>query len=268
MKHFRKVLLLLLSAALVLSCAACGNSDDENTDIKTVVVGTNASHAPYAYHITVDGVDTIAGSDIDLAKKIADEAGYNLEIKDFSYDELLKQLDLGNLDFIVATMPNLKDNEDVLCSKSYGEDMLTCLTTGASYADAAALSGKTVGILEGTTQTELDALKLPENVTIHTQASDDLIMDLQMGYVDAAIMPQALADSYAAHNDSLTVAFTVSAGSMHVVVRYTNNIFMETVNGIIQDINKTRDMENWLAQASQNAMGFQSNENALMNQED
>ena len=250
MKHFKKVLLILLSASLLLSCAACGNTNDETEETKTVVVGTCADHPPYAYHVTVDGVDTITGSDIELAKKIADEAKYNLEIKDFSYDELLEQLDLGNLDFIVATMPELADNENVLASKSYGEDILTCMTTGASYSDTSALASKTVGLLQGTTQTELDALKLPENTQTETYSATDLIDNLKNGKISAAILPESLAKAYQAEDATFKTAFTVSAGSMHIIVRYTNNIFLETVNNAIKLIDQTQDVPNFLQTSS------------------
>jgi ABC-type amino acid transport substrate-binding protein len=250
MKYFKKVLLILLSASLLLSSAACGNADDEKEETKTVVVGTCADHPPYAYHVTVDGVDTITGSDIELAKKIADEAKYNLEIKDFSHNELLKQLDLGNLDFIVATMPELADNEDVLASKSYGEDVLACMTTGAAYSDASALAGKTVGLLQGTTQTELDALKLPESAQTATYSATDLIDNLKNGKISAAVLPESLAKAYQAKDSAFKTAFTVSAGSMHIIVRYTNNIFLETINDAIKHINQTQNIPDFLQTSS------------------
>ncbi|CDN45562.1 hypothetical protein BN871_HZ_00010, partial [Paenibacillus sp. P22] len=52
---------------------------------KTLVLGTSADYAPYEFHKTVDGKDTIVGFDIEIAKEIAKDLNAKLEIKDMDF---------------------------------------------------------------------------------------------------------------------------------------------------------------------------------------
>lgn len=264
MKKLRPLLCLLVSTALLLSCTACGNTDDKTDEVKTVVVGTTASHAPYAYHLNSNGADTITGSDIDLAKKIADKAGYNLEIKDFTYDELLNQLDLGNVDFVIAAMPEI-NNEDVLCSRPYTEDELCCLVRSddsTKFPDTASLSGQTVGIMTGTTDHELKALNLSEKTTTKTMDADDMITALQNEKIKAAILPQAMADCYLEEKGDLASAFSLSAGNLYVLVRYTNTVFLDTINDVLATLKKSDSIKDWMINASSTAIDYYSSPTA------
>lgn len=67
-------------------------SDSSLEEIKekgVLVIGTSADFPPYEFHATIDGKDTIVGMDIEIAKKIAEDIGVELEIKDMQFDSLI-----------------------------------------------------------------------------------------------------------------------------------------------------------------------------------
>ena len=77
----KKVLALLMAAAMILSLAACGSknpdSNDDSNDKKTaLILGTSADYAPFEFMYPDDkGELTYAGIDVSVAQYIADDMG-------------------------------------------------------------------------------------------------------------------------------------------------------------------------------------------------
>ena len=82
----KKVLALLMAAAMILSLAACGNknpdSNDDSNDKKTaLILGTSADYAPFEFMYPDDkGELTYAGIDVSVAQYIADDMGLSLQV--------------------------------------------------------------------------------------------------------------------------------------------------------------------------------------------
>ena len=82
----KKVLALLMAAAMILSLAACGSknpdSNDDSNDKKTaLILGTSADYAPFEFMYPDDkGELTYAGIDVSVAQYIADDMGLSLQV--------------------------------------------------------------------------------------------------------------------------------------------------------------------------------------------
>ncbi|MBQ4145202.1 MAG: transporter substrate-binding domain-containing protein [Clostridia bacterium] len=68
---------------------------------KKLVMGTNAEFAPFEY---MDDNNEIAGYDIEIAKQIARNLGYELVIENMAFDGLIAALSGGKVDMIIAGM--------------------------------------------------------------------------------------------------------------------------------------------------------------------
>lgn len=83
----KKVLALLMAAAMILSLAACGNknpdsNDDSNDKKTTLILGTSADYAPFEFMYPDDkGELTYAGIDVSVAQYIADDMGLSLQVE-------------------------------------------------------------------------------------------------------------------------------------------------------------------------------------------
>ena len=91
----------------------------EGTSGSNVVkLGTNAAFPPFEY---VDGKN-IVGFDITMGQKIAQNAGYKLEVVDMAFDSLIPALQSGTIDFIAAGMSvNEERKKNVDFSDTYFE---------------------------------------------------------------------------------------------------------------------------------------------------
>ena len=134
----KKFLTLMLALAMVLSLAACGGKDaddsspsdagtqqpadtgsddsgdagsdaaDWKTSLTTInagklTVATSPDFAPYEFYaIADDGTATLAGFDMDLAQYIADYLGLELEVVPMDFDGTIMELQQGNVDLGMA----------------------------------------------------------------------------------------------------------------------------------------------------------------------
>ncbi|MEH6977380.1 transporter substrate-binding domain-containing protein, partial [Bacillus pseudomycoides] len=113
--------LLSISFALILiismfSACSKGETKESNTkkDKKVLVMGTSADYKPYEY-VEASKSDEIIGFDVDIAKYIGKELGYEVKVKDMDFGGLLASLSSGKVDFVMAGMtpnPKRKENAD------------------------------------------------------------------------------------------------------------------------------------------------------------
>ena len=99
--------LLSISFALILIVSmfsACSNGEEKATGKKKVLVmGTSADYKPYEY-VEASKSDEIIGFDVDVAKYIGKELGYEVKVKDMDFGGLLASLSSGKVDFVMAGM--------------------------------------------------------------------------------------------------------------------------------------------------------------------
>ena len=112
----KRLLCTLLAAMLVLGLAACGSSPAEDSTgaadgKKTLRVAMECSYAPYNWTQPddsngavpiADSSDYAYGYDVMMAKKIADELGYDLEIVKLDWESLIPAVQSGTVDCVIA----------------------------------------------------------------------------------------------------------------------------------------------------------------------
>jgi polar amino acid transport system substrate-binding protein len=231
----KKSLVFILTLVVVLSLAACGgnknngNNSSSNAsespaasadngaaeatgklaDIKKagkIVLGTSAEYAPYEFHKNVDGKDQIVGFDIEIAKEVAKDLGVDLEIKDMDFGNLLAELKLGKIDFVIAGMtPDEERAKAVDFSKIYYEAKQGVLVRAADkdkFNTMADLEGKAIGVQMGSTQEKIgQGIKGAKLKSLGK--TTDLVLELKSQKVDALIAELPVAQGYANVNSDL-----------------------------------------------------------------
>ncbi|MGG7620858.1 transporter substrate-binding domain-containing protein [Robertmurraya sp. GLU-23] len=193
---------LLITLILTLALAACGQNNESGNgeageDKKVLTMGTSADFAPFESRNTSGEVE---GFDIDLAKYIADELGYELKIEDMKFDGLIGALQANRVDLVLSGMSATeKRAQNVDFSTQYhhsGEMFITLKDSEVTSLEQ--LEGKTLGVQLGTIQEE-GARKLQETVDFEIKAVDNatiLIQELQSNRIDVAYLDKAVATGY------------------------------------------------------------------------
>lgn len=204
----KKGLLALVALLALLVLAACGSNDEGGSsseggeDSKKLVMGTSADFPPFE---SVDSSGEIVGFDIDLAKAIGEELGYEIEVRDMKFDGLIGALQSDRIDFVMSGMSATDERkENVDFSTEYhrsGEMFLSLKDAGISSIED--LDGKTLGVQLGTIQ-EQGARKIQEEYGFEIKPIDSssiMVQELLSNRVDAIYIDKAVGLGYQAEQD-------------------------------------------------------------------
>ena len=155
----KKALSLLMAATLALGLAACGgdastdaNGDAANasTDGKTWIIASDTVFKPFEY---TDASGKFVGIDVDLVDAIAEDQGFEYEIKSLGWDAAIAACQAGQADGMIAGASITDERKESGWIFSDGYYQATQTMTVAADSDItgfADLSGKTVAVKTGT----------------------------------------------------------------------------------------------------------------------
>lgn len=154
MKKYLSILLTLVLSLGLFTCAFAETSETPTIDaIKEagkLVMMTNATFPPFEY-LGDDGQP--AGVDIDLAQKIADEIGVELEVIDMDFDLLVEALKNGKGDLVAAGMTRTEERaKSIDFSIIYiSMGLKVVVPVGTDITSFDMLEGKNIAVQLGTT---------------------------------------------------------------------------------------------------------------------
>ncbi|WP_207871639.1 polar amino acid transport system substrate-binding protein [Enterococcus sp. DIV2402] len=134
----KKLTLLVLSCVAIVTLAACGSGDskksaDSGTNDKLaqikdkgkLVIGTSPDFPPYEFYILNDKNEKeIVGSDIALAKAVADEIGVELEIKATDFNGVLANIQTNSVDLGISGFVATEQREGIMdFSEGYQQEV-------------------------------------------------------------------------------------------------------------------------------------------------
>jgi arginine/lysine/histidine transporter system substrate-binding protein len=219
----KKSLSILMITILMMGVlAACGTATEEKENAggsgeekKVLTMGTSADYPPFEYVETAKS-DEIIGFDVDLANLIANELGYEVEIKDMDFNGLIGAIQADRVDFVMAGMtPTEERKESVDFSDVYytAKHMIVS-AKDSNIKSIEDLEGKTVGVQLSSIQ-EGKAEEIGKTVKIKVEKRTripELVQEIKAGRIDAAIIEDTVAEGYFKNNPDLA-GFTIEDGN-------------------------------------------------------
>ena len=202
----KKFLSLIIVGVLVLGAAVltgCGNGTDEapaeNESKETIVVGLDDTFAPMGFR---DESGELIGFDIDLANKVGEELGVNVEFKPIDWNAKEMELKAKTIDCVwngMSVTPERKEN--MALSDKYLNNKIVLMALADSDIDvteASQLAGLKIG-----TQVDSSALGVLKSNEAYDSFKDNVqeydtydtaIMDLKAGRIDVIAVDQVLGE--------------------------------------------------------------------------
>ena len=233
----KKLLSLVLVAAMALSVAACGAKDDAATETEgkeVLVMATNAEFPPYEYY---EGQE-IVGIDAEIAAAVAEKLGCELKIEDMAFDSIIAAVSSGKADFGLAGMTvTEKRLESVNFSDTYAHaTQVVIVPEGSAITGVADLDGKKIGVQLGTTG-DLYAGEIADATIERYNKGFEAVQALSQGKIDAVIIDNEPAKVFVAENEGLVLldeAFTEEDYAMAIAKENTE--LLEKVNKALAEL--------------------------------
>ena len=267
----KKLLALGLVAVLAVGLVGCGNKSSDNSGgnqtaleqikkNKKVVVATSPDYPPFEFMVSENGKSKIVGADIDLAQKIADKLGVELELKAMDFDALVPALQAGKVDMVITGMtPNEKRKKAVDFSDIYfkGENAVIVNAKDAGkFTSEDQLKKAKLGVQKGSTQETYvkDNLKVTNYKAL--VAVPDLIADMKNGNIDAVVLNSKVAGINVTKYDGIKVVENLKLTSggdeeaMAVAIKKGDNAdLIKLTNEVIKGLQDSGEYDKILANA-------------------
>ena len=267
----KKLVALGLVAVLAVGLVGCGNKSSDNSSgnqtaleqikkNKKLVVATSPDYPPFEFMVSENGKSKIVGADIDLAQKIADKLGVELELKAMDFDALVPALQAGKVDMVITGMtPNEKRKKAVDFSDIYfkGENAVIVNAKDAGkFTSEDQLKKAKLGVQKGSTQETYvkDNLKVTNYKAL--VAVPDLIADMKNGNIDAVVLNSKVAGINVTKYDGIKVVENLKLTSggdeeaMAVAIKKGDNAdLIKLTNEVIKGLQDSGEYDKILANA-------------------
>lgn len=238
----------LVIGVLVLSLglAGCGQKAADPAKAKVLKVGAEMTFPPFEFQ--EEGNKEYVGFDMDLAKAVAKQMGYELEVQNIGFDGLIPALEAGNIDMIVSGMSITEErSKKVAFSKPYYKSGLSIVVKSdnnsiTSFKD---LEGKKIAVQIGTTGAE-EARKIKDANVREYNSNSEAYMELKAGGVDAVVNDLPVNQYYlvtSGEKNAKLVGDVMNAEEYGMAVTKKNTELIEKVNKALDELKKNGEYE-------------------------
>lgn len=277
MKKMKKLFCAALAAAMLMATmSGCGSSQNRLEKIKEsgkLVLATSPDFAPLEFEDLSSGEAQYVGSDIELAKYIAEKLGVELEISAMDFSAVQAAIPSGQADIAISGFARTEERAQNLelstpfnITEDGGQTVLVAKGQGANYTAAEDFSGLQIGAQNGSLQYNLVSEQLPDDVEIVPVGSlNDGVLMLETGKIDALASDLSNAELLLESHDGIETTdfmFEYSSEGNVAAVKKGETELIEAVNEIIDEVNELGLYEQWKDEATELAksLGLEVNE--------
>ena len=278
----KSLAIALLSALTLTALSGCGSSSAESAEGESrldkilaegkITMVTSPDFAPLEFEDISSGETEYVGSDIELAKYIAEKLGVELEIEAMDFSAVQAAITTGKADIAIAgfaatperaesmelSIPFNKDSDD-------GQGLLVKADQVGNYTSAESFTGKKVGAQNGSLQYNLVSEQLPgANIELVSSLNDGVLM-LQTGKIDALAVSGDNGLMMAENYDDVTMCdfyFEYESEGNVIAMTKGETELADAINEILEEVNESGIYEEWRQEAVELAksLGVEVNE--------
>ncbi|MDO4356029.1 MAG: transporter substrate-binding domain-containing protein [Clostridia bacterium] len=264
----KKFIAALLAAALCLTMCASALAETRLEKILAsgeIHMATSPDFAPNEFiDDSKTGQDQYVGSDIELAKYIAEKLGVKLVVDAMDFSAVQAAVTTGNTDMAIAgfayteeraeacgtsTFYNMSNKED---GKNQG--LLVLKENADQYTKAEDFSGKKVATQNASLQYQLTTTQLPEAQVELVSDLGTAVMMLTSGKVDAVAVDADNGDLFCHNYDEVAMSefyFDYSSDGNILLVTKGEDDLLAAINEILDEVNEQGLYQQWREEATE-----------------
>ena len=238
---------------------------DEIKERGVLVVGTSPDFPPSEFiDPSKTGQDQYVGSDMELARYIAEKLGVELQIEASSFDTVLANISTGQIDLAItglAYTPARAESMEMSIgynvdeeSESSGHGILIRAEDAETYTSFEALDGAKIAAQTGSLQEMFTKDQLPNCEIQSISSIDDGVALLKNGTVDGVASAWTTGNQYVTNNPELAMMEqkfdnTEEYAGTRVGAPKGETELIEAVNDILEEVNELGLYEQWSDEA-------------------
>ena len=244
MKNFKNILIGLGVVVVAIGgLVTIFNKNGEKVDAQNevsiekekIIMVTEAGFAPYEFY---DG-EEIVGVDVEIAKKIAEKTGKELEIKDTDFDSIINEVKTGKADFAAAGLSITEERlEEVDFSIEYAVSKQVVLVKNDSeITKVDDLNGKKVAVQLGTIADLVLSDEYPEVELVQHKKYLLAVEDLKADKVDAIVLDSLPAEEIVKVNTDFKILDEeLLTDKYGIAVQKGNTELLNSINDVLQEL--------------------------------
>ncbi|MDE6357294.1 MAG: transporter substrate-binding domain-containing protein, partial [Eubacteriales bacterium] len=281
----KKILSLILAVGLTFSLVACGGTtesaeqptetaeqenqntgSEENSNSKVdeikekgyISVATSPDYAPYEFKIIENGQEKIVGFDIAIVEEVAKDLGVDLKIVEMDFDGILLELESGNVDLgmsgfsVTEERKKAVDFSDVYYTAS--QSILVKASDLETYTSAESFANKNIGVQLTSIQESMAREQLTGANIVSLSTIPNIIMDLNIGNIDAAVVETPVAEGYVEQFPDLAISevkLVEETNGAAIAIKKGNGDLVEAVNSTITRLKSENLIDKFVAEANE-----------------
>lgn len=241
----KKLYMLLFSIILVLALAACGASDETNSDNAEETNGYNlvsegeftfATSGEFAPFSVTDASGNMTGFDVDVANAVAKELGLDPAQKKFKFASIVEGVKSGRFDAAVASHTITPERQEQVSFSTpyYYSGAQVFVRPDSDIETLEDLEGLEIGLSKGSTYTTY-----AEQVTDDIQVYDSDVVALQAlskGHHDAVITDFLTGKEAIGNGVDIVGKELIERSEQAIAVAKDNTELLEAVNEALQTL--------------------------------
>ena len=244
MKNFKNILIgLVIIIVLAIGAIAIFDKEEIKEDSKgeeiaekeKIIMVTEAGFAPYEFY---EG-EEIVGVDVEIAKKIAEKTGKELEIKDTDFDSIINEVKTGKADFAAAGLSITEERlQEVDFSVEYAVSKQVIVVKNESKAETIEdFNGKKVAVQLGTIADLVLSDENPEVELVQHKKNLLAVEDLKADKVDAIVLDSLPAEEIINKNPELKILEKeVLTDKYGIAVQKGNTELLNQINEVLNEL--------------------------------
>ena len=230
----KKCVVIILSLIIIGIIMGVILNKKETNEEKIIMV-TEVGFAPYEFYKE----NEVVGVDVEVAKKIAEKLGKELEIKDTDFDSIINEVKTGKADFAAAGLSITEERkEEVDFSIEYAISKQVIMVKNDSLISSVEdLKGKKVAVQLGTVADLVLSEEYPEVEVVQHKKFLVAVEDLLANKVDAIVFDLLPAQEVVNKNNELKILEEeLLTDKYGIAVQKGNTELLNVINEVLKEM--------------------------------
>jgi polar amino acid transport system substrate-binding protein len=232
------VLLLALTAIVVAGCGSSGSSSTSGGGGgEKLTVGSDVPYPPFEEF--GKSKTEFKGFDIELMEAIAEKIGRTAEFQDTSFETIFRDLAQGKFEAVISAATITEEREKAVdfSNPYYLSEQAVLVKEGSPIKSLSDLSGKVVGVQQGTTGQELADEKANASEVRPFPEGPDAVNALKSGVVDAVVIDAPVAQDAVEKSSGIEIAENVPTEEDYgIAVAQGESELLEEINKGLEEV--------------------------------